>query len=66
MRALRDIINDARDGKRLRPSEQKMLGEQLDLYWVDKCDRCRRNTKCDELLDGNCEQCRETKQRTGE
>lgn len=57
MRPLRAIIDAARYGKRLTRDEKRILGEQLDAYWVDRCDRCRRKAKCDELWEGRCEEC---------
>lgn len=52
MKTLRAIIDAARDGKPLSLADRKLLGDSLDIYWVDKRDRCRKSTKCDALLDG--------------
>ncbi len=67
MRPLREVIDAAKAGKRLRPGEVKMLGEQLHLYWVLQCVRCRRRWPVDSLDERDrCEECVEAVARMGE
>lgn len=59
MRTLRQVINAARAGKRISGEEKKFLGEQLHVWWREKCARCRRTSEVDQLdaNGGHCEEC---------
>jgi len=65
VRPLREIINAAREGKRISRAEKVLLGEQLNAYWVDRCDDCRHAYPCDDLFCERCPDCRERYEREG-
>lgn len=68
MRALREVIEAAKAGKRITLVEKITLARLLDLYWRAKCIRCRRVWPVDHLdeRDGHCEECVEAVTRMGE
>ena len=65
-RPFRALITAAQNGGSLSRAEKQLLGDVMDIYWVDKCDRCRRPKKCDEIEGGMCSECWAAVERTGE
>ncbi len=53
---------------RISAAEKILLGQQLNLWWVEPCIRCRRKAPVDHLDErgGWCEECVEAIAQTGE